>query len=60
MARGTNKLSARAVATAKPGRYGDGGGLYLIVAESGARRWVYRFSWRGKVTETGLGSADSF
>ena len=52
------KLTARAAATSKPGRYGDGAGLYLVVSESGARKWVFRFSFAGKVTETGLGSAD--
>jgi len=53
------KLTARAAATTKPGRYGDGAGLYLVVSESGARKWVFRFSFAGKVTEMGLGSADS-
>ena len=57
MAGGRQKLSARAAATTKPGRYGDGGGLYLVVAPTGSRKWVYRFSWNGRVTETGLGSA---
>jgi hypothetical protein len=57
MARGNQKLTARAAATLKPGRYGDGGGLYLIVSPSGARKWVYRFTFDGRVTETGLGSA---
>jgi hypothetical protein len=52
------KLTARAAATTKPGRYGDGAGLYLVVAPSGSRKWVYRFSWRGKVTEMGLGAAE--
>jgi integrase len=41
------------------GRYGDGAGLYLVVSPSGARKWVYRFTFGGKVTETGLGSADT-
>ena len=58
MAGGKQKLTARAAATTKPGRYGDGAGLYLVVAPSGARKWVYRFSFGGKVTEAGLGSAD--
>ncbi|MGA7329394.1 MAG: integrase arm-type DNA-binding domain-containing protein [Rhodomicrobium sp.] len=53
-----HKLSARAAATAKPGRHGDGGGLYLIVSSTGARKWVFRFSFAGKVTEMGLGSAN--
>jgi integrase len=52
------KLSARSVATAKQGRHGDGGGLYLVVAPSGARKWVFRFSFGGKVTEAGLGGGE--
>jgi integrase len=51
-----SKLTARKVETAKPGRHGDGAGLWLIVAESGARRWAYRFTIAGKVSEAGLGS----
>jgi hypothetical protein len=58
MAGGKQKLTARTAATSKPGRYGDGAGLYLVVSPSGARKWVYRFTFGGKVTETGLGSAD--
>ena len=58
MAGGTNKLSARTVATlAKPGRYGDGSGLYLVVSETGARKWVFRFTFGGRVTEMGFGNA---
>ena len=52
------KLTARTVATAKAGRHGDGQGLYLIVAPSGARKWVFRFTFAGRVSETGLGGAD--
>ena len=40
------KLTARRVETAKPGKYSDGGNLYLIVSETGARKWVLRFTWR--------------
>jgi Arm DNA-binding domain len=54
--RRVHKLSARKVETAKPGRYGDGQGLWLAVAETGACKWVFRFTWQRKVTETGLGS----
>ena len=50
------KLNARKVATAGPGNYPDGGGLYLCVAPSGARSWVFQFSWHGRRTEMGLGS----
>ena len=35
-----SKLTARKVETAKPGKYSDGGNLYLIVSESGARKWA--------------------
>ncbi|MDI9848143.1 integrase arm-type DNA-binding domain-containing protein [Rhodoblastus sp. 17X3] len=52
------KLTTRAAATTKPGRYGDGDGLYLVVSATGASKWVFRYSWRGKVTEAGLGSRD--
>ena len=52
-------LTARKVKTAKPGKYSDGGNLYLIVSETGARKWVLRFTWRGRAKEMGLGSAAS-
>jgi hypothetical protein len=51
------KLTARAVAAAKPGRHGDGAGLWLEVSPAGNRRWVYRFSFGKRVTEMSLGSA---
>jgi integrase len=50
------KLTARKVETAKPGKYGDGGGLQLSVAPSGARKWVYRYQRDGRAHEMGLGS----
>src|SRR5215471_13738956 len=52
-------LTTRKVETAKPGKYSDGGNLYLIVYSSGARKWVLRFTWRGRAKEMGLGSASS-
>jgi hypothetical protein len=52
------KLTARAAATRKPGRHGDGDGLYLSVSPTGGRKWVFRFSFDGRVTEMGLGSAN--
>ena len=55
----TSKLTTRKVETAKPGKYSDGGNLYLIVSETGARKWVLRFTWRGRAKEMGLGSAAS-
>ena len=57
MGRGLHRLSARTVTTAKAGRHSDGGGLYLVVDPSGARRWAF-IIWRDrKPTEVGLGSA---
>ena len=52
------KLSARKAATAGPGTYPDGGGLYLCVSPTLTRTWVYRFSWRNRRPEMGLGSLD--
>src|SRR6516164_4521600 len=49
-------LTARKVQTAKAGKYSDGGNLYLIVSPTGARKWVLRFTWRGKAREMGLGT----
>ncbi|NUJ81833.1 integrase arm-type DNA-binding domain-containing protein [Methylocystis sp. FS] len=59
MTRRLHKLTNRTVATAKPGRYGDGGGLYLVVSPSGAKKWVFRFTRGGRVTEAGLGSINA-
>jgi Arm DNA-binding domain len=58
-ARQSHKLSARTVAIAKPGRYGDGKGLWLAVSPAGAKKWIFRFSWQGRVTESGLGPASA-
>ena len=52
-----NALTPLAVKNAKPGRYADGGGLYLLVKASGARSWVYRATIAGKVRDIGLGAA---
>lgn len=40
----------------KPGRYADGNGLYLVVDESGAKRWLLRTIVTGKRRDIGLGS----
>ena len=50
------RLTARKVETAKPGKYSDGGNLYLIVSPNGSRKWVLRFTWRGRAKEMGLGT----
>jgi integrase len=58
MARSISKLSARTVETLKaPGRYSDGGNLYLSISANGGRRWVFMYRHGGKQREMGLGSA---
>jgi len=51
------KLTTVAVRQARRrGLYGDGGGLFLQVSESGAKSWVFRFKERGRLRVMGLGS----
>ena len=53
----TAKLSAVEVAKAKgPAVLHDGGGLYLRIASTGAKSWVFRFQIEGKRRDMGLGS----
>jgi integrase len=55
------KLSVKKVERAsKPGRYGDGAGLYLQITKAGSRSWVLRFERNGKETMLGLGSCRDF
>ncbi len=57
MARGSNKLTALAVAKQKtPGRYADGGGLYLQISPTGSKSWLFRYTRQGKAREMGLGA----
>lgn len=53
----SNALTPLQVKNAKPGRYADGGGLYLLVKDSGARSWVFRYMLRGNARDLGLGTA---
>lgn len=39
----------------KSGRYADGNGLYLVVAPSGAKRWILRTMVHGRRRDIGLG-----
>ena len=48
-------LSARPVGD-RPRRLADGGGLYLLVAPSGAKSWILRTVVKGKRSDLGLGS----
>ena len=54
----TGKLTALAVRRiTAPGRYGDGGNLYLLVKPSGARVWTFRFTMPGgRAREMSMGS----
>jgi len=62
----TGKLTKKLVDNLGAGRHGDGGGLYLVVDPSGARRWIVRVVVKGQKnangaplrTDFGLGGAD--
>ena len=49
--------AARVRQERRPGRHADGHGLYLNVADSGARQWVWRGTVDGKRVDIGMGSA---
>jgi integrase len=53
------KLTALGVKNAKSGRHADGGGLYMLVKESGARSWLLRVQVGGKRRDIGLGTVDT-
>jgi integrase len=56
----TGKLSATRVERERtPGRYADGGGLYLQVGPTGGKSWLFRYMLAGKAREMGLGPVDS-
>ena len=63
--RHTRKLSGQKLTDAKvkgklkPGFHNDGNGLYLAVSPGGAKSWVYRFRWEGKLKDMGLGAYPS-
>ncbi len=50
-------LSAGKVMKARPGRYGDGAGLYLLVRGPEAKFWIFRYVRNGRMREMGLGPA---
>lgn len=50
------KLSATKVNKLnQPGRYGDGGGLWLQVSQFGSKAWIFRFMLNGRARQMGLG-----
>jgi integrase len=52
-----NALSPPTVRHAPPGRHADGGGLFLLVKQTGRRSWVYRYKLGGRERDIGLGPA---
>jgi len=56
MVREGNKLTALKVAKlTKPGRYGDGHGLWLQITKSGGKSWIMRYMLDGRPVYMGLG-----
>ena len=50
------KLTVKGVqALTKPGRYGDGGTLFLNVAPGGSKSWIQRVTIDGKRRDIGIG-----
>ena len=52
------KLTPLGVKNAKPGRHGDGKGLYLLAKDSGTKSWLLRVVVAGRRMDIGLGSTD--
>jgi integrase len=57
MPRQAKGISAAKVAKGRPGRYGDGNGLYLTIRSKTSKFWSFRFVRADKMTEMGLGAA---
>src|SRR6516164_2966411 len=61
MAKKAAGLSARRVQSVKtPGMLADGGGLYLKIAPSLSKSWIFRYQVAGRRRDLGLGSANTF
>ncbi|MER9028204.1 integrase arm-type DNA-binding domain-containing protein [Mesorhizobium sp. M0674] len=57
MSRSLNKLTAVLVKNAGPGKYSDGGGLWLHKRPDGGGQWFFRYTVHGRRREMGLGSS---
>lgn len=56
-----NRLTAAAVRSLdKPGMHPDGNSLYMLVAPSGSRSWIFRYTRDKRQHEMGLGSVAAF
>jgi integrase len=49
------QLTALQIKNAKPGRYADGHGLYLLVKPTGTKSWILRVQVEGRRRDYGLG-----
>lgn len=56
MARVTDKLNPKELASLPNGEHCDGGGLYLRVSGPRARSWIVKYQWAGKQEKMGIGS----
>jgi hypothetical protein len=57
MARGINRLSAiKVTKLSKPGRYADGGGLWLQISKWKTKSFTFRYMLDGRARHMGLGS----
>lgn len=55
---GPKKLAAKFVVNVtEAGKYYDLHGLFLHVRTSGAKKWLQRYTFNGRIREIGLGSA---
>lgn len=50
------KMTVAKIKNAKPGKYGDGGGLWLNKRSDGGAQWFFRFTLHGRRHEMGLGA----
>jgi hypothetical protein len=50
------RLTDKTAQTKKTGKHGDGDGLYLVVSDTGRRKWVLRYQIGGVRHDKGLGS----
>jgi integrase len=55
MGRALHRLTNAAVRAAPPGKYGDGGGLWLYRRKDDGAQWVLRYTLHGRRHEMGLG-----
>jgi integrase len=56
MARALYKLNTATVKAAQPGKYSDGGGLWVYKRKDGGAQWVLRYTLHGRRHEMGLGA----